>query len=189
MPDARPYHHGDLREAALTRALAIIDASGPDALGLRELARDLGVSHPALRYWFRTPRDLKAMVASRALHALLEHVRGALGTRTTTRALAREWTAYAAAHPALYRLLSGEGWHTLDGTDGMHGGDKPVPSPRRALEDRLRSDTRRAGHPAGDMVWAREQAILIHAFALARIDGVPADAVDDLIGKLIQEPR
>src|SRR5690349_4984776 len=40
----RPYHHGDLRAALLDRAGNVLRERGSDALSLRELARDIGVS-------------------------------------------------------------------------------------------------------------------------------------------------
>ena len=41
------YHHGDLRAALIARAAEVVVADGVGALSLRELARDLGVSHGA----------------------------------------------------------------------------------------------------------------------------------------------
>ena len=41
------YHHGDLRAALVARATEVVGTDGVDALSLRELARDLGVSHAA----------------------------------------------------------------------------------------------------------------------------------------------
>ena len=41
------YHHGNLREALLERAAEVIAERGIEALSLRALARDLGVSHAA----------------------------------------------------------------------------------------------------------------------------------------------
>jgi len=41
------YHHGDLRAALINRAAEVVAAGGVDSLSLRELARDLGVSHGA----------------------------------------------------------------------------------------------------------------------------------------------
>lgn len=46
MPTAR-YHHGDLRAALISRAAEVVAAGGLDSLSLRELARDIGVSHGA----------------------------------------------------------------------------------------------------------------------------------------------
>jgi AcrR family transcriptional regulator len=42
--DARPYHHGDLRQALISAGLDATRAGGPDALRLRDLTRSLGVS-------------------------------------------------------------------------------------------------------------------------------------------------
>jgi AcrR family transcriptional regulator len=48
----RRYHHGNLREALLRRAQEVIRERGVAALSLRELARDVGVSHAAPRRHF-----------------------------------------------------------------------------------------------------------------------------------------
>ena len=42
-----PYHHGDLKAAVLKRSADIISEKGIEALSLRAVARDLGVSHGA----------------------------------------------------------------------------------------------------------------------------------------------
>ncbi len=47
MAELTPYHHGDLRAALIARATEVVIADGVGALSLRELARDLGVSHGA----------------------------------------------------------------------------------------------------------------------------------------------
>src|SRR4029453_14714266 len=43
----RPYHHGDLRSALLASAERTLREKGAGGLSLRELARDIGVSHAA----------------------------------------------------------------------------------------------------------------------------------------------
>lgn len=48
----RRYHHGNLRDALLRRAEEVLAESGVDALSLRGLARDVGVSHAAPRRHF-----------------------------------------------------------------------------------------------------------------------------------------
>src|SRR3954462_2477969 len=48
----RPYHHGNLRSALLERAHRTVRERGVQALSLRELARDAGVSHGAPRRHF-----------------------------------------------------------------------------------------------------------------------------------------
>ena len=51
MPE-RPYHHGNLRAALLTQAELTVRERGVQALSLRELAREVGVSHGAPRRHF-----------------------------------------------------------------------------------------------------------------------------------------
>ncbi|USA03975.1 TetR/AcrR family transcriptional regulator [Streptomyces lydicamycinicus] len=60
----RRYHHGDLRAALLTRAEQTLREKGPGALSLRELARDLGVSHAAPSRHFK---DKQALLDALAL--------------------------------------------------------------------------------------------------------------------------
>ena len=60
------YHHGDLRRAIIDRAADVIDASGVEALSLRSIARDLGVSHGAPNRHFKNKADLLAALATEA---------------------------------------------------------------------------------------------------------------------------
>ena len=41
----RPYHHGNLRESLLRAAENALETGGVQGLTLRELSRELGVSH------------------------------------------------------------------------------------------------------------------------------------------------
>ncbi|WP_280424314.1 TetR/AcrR family transcriptional regulator [Nocardia carnea] len=55
MPDQtaeRPYHHGNLRTALLHAAERSLRERGSDQLSLRDLAREIGVSHAAPRRHF-----------------------------------------------------------------------------------------------------------------------------------------
>src|SRR5919108_421380 len=58
MPQSRPYHHGDLRAALLTSAERTLREKGTAALSLRELARDIGVSHAAPGRHFKDKQSL-----------------------------------------------------------------------------------------------------------------------------------
>ncbi|WAP58220.1 helix-turn-helix domain-containing protein [Streptomyces sp. S465] len=48
----RPFHHGNLRAVLLDQAELVLRERGIDALSLRELAREAGVSHGAPRSHF-----------------------------------------------------------------------------------------------------------------------------------------
>jgi len=72
------YHHGDLYNALLARAAEVIEEHGIEALTLRGLARDLGVSHGAPNRHFKTRAHL--------LSALAEHGYGGLTHATLSAA-------------------------------------------------------------------------------------------------------
>lgn len=52
MAPARPYHHGNLRQAVLDHAATMLRDRGASELSLRELAGDIGVTHAAPRRYF-----------------------------------------------------------------------------------------------------------------------------------------
>ena len=75
MTEAKPYHHGALREALLTAAEAILRRDGLAALTLRAIAREAGVSHGAPGHHFRDLTDLLSELAAvgfERMAALLE---------------------------------------------------------------------------------------------------------------------
>jgi hypothetical protein len=89
--------------------------------------------------------------------------------------VASAWITYAAENPALYRLASGETWHGAHGSrSGWHSA---VPSPRCLLQTGFERATRRLGLPRGDRELAEMLAFSVHGMALARMDGVSAEAV------------
>lgn len=73
--EERPYHHGSLRDALLNAAERTLRAQGQDELSLRELARQIGVSHAAPRRHFRDRQallDALAITGFERLGAKLE---------------------------------------------------------------------------------------------------------------------
>src|SRR5215831_1055457 len=70
MRRAKPYHHGNLREALLGAAIRLIAEVGPTAFTLREVARRAGVSHNAPYRHFRDREDLLAAVAAQGFREL-----------------------------------------------------------------------------------------------------------------------
>src|SRR5271170_939123 len=59
----RPYHHGHLRQALLRAAEVALEARGVQELSLRELSRELGVSHASPQRHFATKQDLMDALA------------------------------------------------------------------------------------------------------------------------------
>lgn len=57
---ASQYHHGDLRRALVEHALLAIESGGLDAVRIRSLSREIGVTHRAAAAHFRDKSDLLA---------------------------------------------------------------------------------------------------------------------------------
>lgn len=104
------YHHGNLRSALLERAARTVDERGVQAISLRELAREAGVSHAAPRRHFPDRQTLLDALAEdgfeRLRNALERAIEGA-GPAFSARlhALAHAYVAFATSHSALLELM------------------------------------------------------------------------------------
>ncbi|HEY6761998.1 MAG TPA: TetR/AcrR family transcriptional regulator [Baekduia sp.] len=107
---ARPYHHGNLREALLLAGERALETGGAQSLSLRELAREVGVSHAAPRRHFA---DKQALLDALAL-AGFERLGTVLATaiddagpdfQARLRAIAHAYVGFATEHAALVELM------------------------------------------------------------------------------------
>jgi len=101
------YHHGDLRAALVTAALALLE-TGETAPSLREVARAAGVSAMAPYRHFSDRAALLAAVADEGFAALRTRLLAADDAPDSRRALVAQGRAYvdfALAHSALFRLM------------------------------------------------------------------------------------
>lgn len=108
------YHHGNLRQELLELALAQVEASGVDALSLRDLASRLGVSKTApYRHFTDKPALLRALMDvgwGQLRRVLLEASATESDPVAGLRAMGRAYLAFATRRSNLYRLLfSGRG--------------------------------------------------------------------------------
>ncbi|WP_407285895.1 TetR/AcrR family transcriptional regulator [Streptomyces sp. BP-8] len=106
----RRYHHGDLRAALLDRAEQTLREKGPGALSLRELARDLGVSHAAPSRHFKDKQallDALALTGFERMEAALTASQEAAGESFAERlgALVRAYVDFAVANAVLLDLM------------------------------------------------------------------------------------
>ncbi|HCX68539.1 MAG TPA: hypothetical protein DHK64_13700, partial [Rhodobiaceae bacterium] len=105
------YHHGNLRKVLLDRAAAVIAEEGIEALSLRALARDIGVSHAAPARHFKDRADLLRALATEGNHRLLAYVLAAAdaaGTDPLVRynALGQAYVRFSLEFPAYYRTIT-----------------------------------------------------------------------------------
>jgi AcrR family transcriptional regulator len=106
----RPYHHGNLHAELIHAAEKALETDGIKSISLRELARELGVSHTSPRRHFA---DKQALLDALALSGF-ERFEAALGRATKNRAhsfktrlikLCQAYVAFALKHPALLALM------------------------------------------------------------------------------------
>jgi AcrR family transcriptional regulator len=93
------------RAAVVDRALALADASGLDALTIRKLATELGVTPMALYWHFRGKDELLEGLAERLWSELDTSVDAALPWPDQLRALLTSLIRVLRAHPAAPQLL------------------------------------------------------------------------------------
>src|SRR6478752_8274737 len=110
MSEDRPFHHGNLRAVLLDEAQAVLRERGVNALSLRELAREAGVSHAAPRKHFADRDALLDAVAERGFIRLADRLRDAAAQqpddfRGALRATASAYVEFAAAEPAILDLM------------------------------------------------------------------------------------
>jgi AcrR family transcriptional regulator len=107
---SKPYHHGDLRRALMESADAILERDGPNALSLRAVAREAGVSPAAPYHHFKDKDELLGAVAregfARLSLALVEAGGGAeRDPQEKMSDLGVAYVRFAQTHPALYRVM------------------------------------------------------------------------------------
>ncbi|MBW1905082.1 MAG: TetR/AcrR family transcriptional regulator [Deltaproteobacteria bacterium] len=106
---AKSYHHGNLREALLETAFGLVDSQGVEAISMRALAREAGVSSAAPFRHFADKRVLLEAVAEKAAAELERKVDEATAecsdALTQFRAMSVAYVRFAAEHPALFDLI------------------------------------------------------------------------------------
>jgi AcrR family transcriptional regulator len=97
------YHHGHLRPALIAAARALLDEGGPEAVGLREAARRVGVSPTATYRHFRDKDDLLAAVAAEGFREFAAAL--AQSGRESFLAMGAAYVDFALARPGMFRLM------------------------------------------------------------------------------------
>jgi AcrR family transcriptional regulator len=172
---SKRYHHGDLREALLDAAVRTLDAESLDAVTLRRLARETGVSHAAPYHHFSDLDALLAGVAARGFRMLREEMSRKAGPEdpdpfVQLRAAGTAYVTFAVLHPELFRLMFSGRWP---------GAGQP-PELQDAAERAfavLREMVRNATLPGADQgaeaveSGSRASWALVHGLAMLLVDG------------------
>ena len=105
------YHHGNLRAAMLEAAIRLIGEKGAEAVTVREVARQAGVSSGAPFRHFASRKALMTAVAEEAMGKLRAEIERGLAESAPgdpfagLLALADAYVDWAVDHPTHYRVL------------------------------------------------------------------------------------
>jgi AcrR family transcriptional regulator len=103
--DARPYHHGDLRQALLDAAVQALLEVGPAAVSLRDLARRTGVSHAAPAHHFGDKAGLLTAVATDGFRRLAATLGEAYQATGSFLEVGVAYVGFAVTHRAHFEVM------------------------------------------------------------------------------------
>jgi AcrR family transcriptional regulator len=107
----QPYHHGRLREALVDAALELARSGGPEAVVLRAVSREAGVSHNAAYRHFADQQDLLAAVSARCMDRLAALMSEGIDAVTARGRVKRAWAELEATGRAYIEFaLTEPGW-------------------------------------------------------------------------------
>ncbi len=169
--EKRNYHHGDLRAALIAAGLQLLTERTADDIGLREVARAVGVSATAVYRHFPDKASLLRALAAEGLAKLAEAQRlafdqaggGIAGFDATGRAYVR----FALDHPALFRLI----FSNPPGGDPLDSDPDDVPEAFRLLRDNAASIAPPGAGPDQVKLVALRAWTSVHGLALLLLDG------------------
>ncbi len=104
------YHHGDLRSALIETGLRLLEAKAGGEIGLREVARETGVSATAVYRHFPDKDALLQALAQAGYEQLFEAQKLAAAGKSSRelafRATGQAYVHFAVANPALFGVMT-----------------------------------------------------------------------------------
>jgi AcrR family transcriptional regulator len=186
------YHHGDLTNALTGAAIQLARTGGPEAVVLREAARQVGVSATAAYRHFAGHGELMHAVKDQAQAQLAERMQdelAALPVEADTgrdavrrlRALGAGYVRFALAEPGLFRTaFCHVEFKAMDGP-----GIEEAPA-FQMLGEVLDAMVEAGAMPASRRPYAPTAAwSVVHGLAVLLLDGPLADIPDDQLDPLI----
>lgn len=178
----KPYHHGNLRAALLTAAERTLREQGTEQVTLRELARQVGVSHGAPNRHFRDRQALLEALATVGYERLGDGIAAAEKAgedfAARLRAAGAVYVRFAVDNAALLELMTADGR-----TDGPETAAKVQQRPYLILKELIRQ-----GHQSGELREGDPERLLLIIMAtfqgIAGIVGsmkIPPEQADALV--------
>jgi len=101
----RPYHHGDLRAAAIAATVAEVEEVGVSAASMRSIARRAGVSHAALSHHFTDKTGLFTAVAAEGFRRAAAAIGPASSAELGFLPGGVEYVRFAVENRGLYEIM------------------------------------------------------------------------------------
>lgn len=101
----RPYHHGDLRRAVLDAAVDAITEHGPAGVGLRDLARRVGVSHAGPVHHFKDKAGVLTALAAEGFDLLADALHATVAAGGDIVELGASYVRFAVGHRAHFEVM------------------------------------------------------------------------------------
>ena len=179
----RAYHHGNLRTALLRAAEQTLRERGVQALSLRELAREAGVSHGAPRRHFADRQALLDALAGAGFERLGAELRDAANGagddfESRLRAIAAAYIRFATEDAALLELMFA-GKHREGAGELAEAAERAFAVMLELIDEGQREGVIERGEPkrVGLVLFATIQGIA----ALVSAGLVQAGEVDELV--------
>jgi len=178
------YHHGDLRSALIEEGLAQLDVKAPDAVSLREIARNVGVSATAVYRHFPDKAALLDALCGvggdRLAEAFREAMAGTSDRREAFNEMGKAYVKFALRNPSVFRLMMTQRPPDGDRNESPGATDEPFGMLSDTLNGLLPPEASKT-----DRKIKRLQAwSMVHGLAMLMLDGqVPPDEalVDQVI--------
>jgi AcrR family transcriptional regulator len=183
----RPYHHGNLRAALLESAERTLSDGGD--LSLRELARQIGVSHAAPRRHFADKQALLDALAEDGFERLGAELRTAMAEASDFEgrllAFARAYVRFATEHAALLELMFA-GKHRAGAADSLReAADRAFEAPLALIAEGQATGEVGPGDPeqVALVAWATLQGLA----TMINSQMLPPALLDDAVGLAVEQ--
>jgi AcrR family transcriptional regulator len=188
----RPYHHGNLRAALLAEAERMLSEDGAGELSLRELARQIGVSHAAPRRHFADKQALLDALAEEGFERFGAVIRDAVagagpGFDARLRAFAHAYVGFATEHAALLELMFA-GKHRPGAAPSLRAAaDRAFEVPLALIADAQAGEEVVPGDPerVATVAWAALQGLVTMANSGMLEHAALGDMVDAAVERLV----
>lgn len=181
MAKANSYHHGNLKADLIQAGLAILDEEGIEAVGIRQVARKVGVAHSAPSNHFKNKQSLLTALGEeifqRLLHAIESDLKQGDDLSKSIHRFCKSVLDFALRYPNRYRLM----WRK----ESLDSQNPQLQASMERVYQKLIVLLGESSRQKNTDVESQAIALwsLIHGYASLRLDGNLSQGRDKLTGK------